>query len=399
MTVSPEAPLTLTPRQPFGPGTLDLLAGAVASGSLSSVGGPLTARLESELAAFYGSAHAITASSGTAAIHTAVAALCLEPGSEIVVAPITDAGSVVPVLYEGLVPVFCDVGDGLAMTRETVEAVLTPRTRAVMLVHLFGGVGDAAGIRSLADEHDLWLLEDCSQAHGTKLNDRYLGTFGHIGMFSMQQSKHMTTGDGGFCITGDDRLAREMRLFRDKGWDRGTAGVRAYPRLGLNYRITELQSAVALPQVATLRGVVDRRRYVAARLDAILEHVPGVTPWDPPARGKASYWCYPVFVAPAQRDAMAAALRERGVPATGGYIGAPIPECLTATATQRTFGSTSYPYNLAPQDFSYDGLRVPVARSALDRVVVLWLHEDLTDADVDAVGGALTDAASRSSGR
>lgn len=386
--------VSLTRRQPFGAEALENCAEALASGSLSCVNGPFTRRLEQGFAEFYGSAHAVAASSGTSAIHTGVAALRLEPGSEVIVGPITDAGSIVPLLYEGLIPAFCDLDEHLAMTVENVAAAVTERTRAIMAIHLFGGVSDAAGLRRFADERGLVLLEDCSQAHGTRLGEGYAGTLGHVGLFSMQQTKHMTSGDGGVAITDDAELARRMRLFRDKGWERTLTHARAYPHLGLNYRITELQAAVALPQLRTLAAVVERRRAIASRLDAALAGVPGVELWTPPPEGEPSWWCYPFFVRPDARDAVAAHLTAAGVPVTAGYIGAPIFECLDATHEQRTFGASGYPYSLVP-GFSYDDVAVPVTRGALDRVIVFWLHEDLSDADTDAVAGAVASACER----
>ncbi|MGA4508256.1 DegT/DnrJ/EryC1/StrS family aminotransferase [Propionibacteriaceae bacterium G1746] len=362
-------PLHLTPRRPFAPEALDNCAAALATGSLSSINGRFTAEFETGFAALHGARHGIATSSGTAAIHTAIAALDLPPGTEVVLPPITDAGSVTPLLVQGLVPVFCDVDDHLAMTPEAIEAVITPRTGAIMVVHLFGGVSDVRAIRALADIHGLKLVEDCAQAHATQLGESHVGTFGDIGMFSLQQSKHLTSGDGGLCLTNDDDLAARMRLFRDKGWDRSATGARSYPVLGLNYRITELQSAVAVAGLPGLPGVVARRRQAAARLDAALSTVPGITTWSPPPAAEASYWCYPFFVPAALRDEFGRRLLEAGVPVTPGYIGAPIFECLVATADIH-----------AP---------VPHTRDALSRLIVFWLHEHHTDDDLDAVAGAI----------
>ena len=384
--------IPLTPRQPFGPEALANCQQALATGRLSSVDGPFTSELERRFAQFYGAEHAVSASSGTAAIHSAVAALGLEPGTEVIVGPITDAGSITPLLYEGLIPTFCDLDEHLAMTPETIRPAITERTGAIMIIHLFGGVSDSAGIRRLADEHGLRVLEDCSQAHATRLGSRHVGTFGDIGMFSMQQSKHLTSGDGGVCITDDPYLAQRLRLFRDKGWDRSATAKRSYPMLGLNYRITELQSAVALPQLATLEAVVARRRELAGRLDAALSTVPGFSPWVSPPAGESSYWCYPFFVEADRRDQIAARLTERGVPVTPGYIGAPIFECLVPTQDRHTFGDSQYPFTLARADFDYGQVDLPVTRDALSRVIVFWLHEHLTDAEVDAVAGAVREA-------
>lgn len=382
--------ISLTPRRPFGPEAIQLCRQALDSGNLSSVGGPLTARFEREFAEFYSAGHAVASSSGTAAIHCAIGALQADPGSEVILGPITDAGSVLPLLQSGLIPRFVDLDEYLAMPVPAVRAAINSRTVAIMAIHLFGGVTDTAALRELADAHGIALLEDCSQAHATRLGERYVGSYGHIGMFSLQQSKHLTTGDGGMCITDDDRLAHRMRLFRDKGWDRTQVGSRAYPQLGLNYRITELQSAAGLPQLATLPQVIARRREIAARLDAAVNAADGLDRWIAPPGGQASYWCYPFFVrSPRRRDPIASALSARGIPVTPGYIGAPIAQCLAVTAQRRTFGGSDWPFSLAetPPDYAADVL--PHTVDALDRVIVFWLHEDLSDEDVAAVCDAI----------
>lgn len=392
--------IDLTTRRPFGPQALEFCGQALASGNLSSTGGPLTARFEQGFQGLYGSRHAVAVSSGTAAIHCALGALGAEPGGEVILGPITDAGSVLPLLHCGLIPRFVDLDRHLAMPADAVADAITERTVAIMAIHLFGGITDTAALRGIADRHSIFLLEDCAQAHVTALGDRYVGTYGHIGMFSFQQSKHLTTGDGGMCITDDDELAGRMRLFRDKGWDRGSSGSRAYPQLGLNYRITELQSAAGLPQLDTVQHVVSRRRELAARLDGIVERFDGVSPWRPPEAGSASYWCYPLLSDdPAHRDSIAATLAARGVPVTAGYIGAPIAECMSATREHRTFGSSQWPFTLADRPVDYAADALPMARDALDRMIVFWMHEDMADAEVDAVGAAIRDAVHQARGQ
>lgn len=380
-----------TVRRPFGDRARENVLTALDSGLLSSVGGRFTTEFEGALTAFYGATSAVAVSSGTAAIHTAVAALDLEPGSEVIVGPITDAGSVLPLIYQGLVPVFCDLDEHLAMTPDTVAPHLTDRTRAIMAIHLFGGASDPVGLRALADRHGLILLEDCSQAHGTAVGPMMLGRFGHIGMFSLQQSKHMTSGDGGFCLTDDAELAGRMRLFRDKGWDRTGTGARAYPQLGLNYRITELQSAVALPQVDALPEVLRRRRNHAARLDAALADLPSVHRWRPPPQAECAWWCYPFLIESGLRDRFAEALAAEGVPTTVGYIGEPIQACLSATADRRTFGDSGWP--LSTGDRVYRASDTPAAAAALDAMLVFWLHEDMSETEIDEVGTAIAKVA------
>jgi dTDP-4-amino-4,6-dideoxygalactose transaminase len=374
----------LTTRQPFPEEAVRLATEAIRSGTLFGVGGVLTERFETEFAAYYGARHAVTVSSGTAAIHTALAALNPDPGAEVITAPITDAGSVLPILYQGCVPVFADVAEHLGMDPDAVEACVTDRTAAILAVHPFGGATDVRALRAIADRHGIALLEDCSQAHGTRYDGEFLGRYGHLGIYSLQQSKHLTAGEGGVCITDDDRLAAEMRLFRDKGWDRAGGGARGYPRLGLNYRASELVAAVALPQLATLDDVLARRRRSAALLDAAVDKAPGATRWNALAGCEASYWCYPFFVPSGQTARWAEALAAEGVPTTPGYIGEPIYACMAALQGGGTFGTSHYPLDRAyPPDLC------PRAREALTGLMVFWLHEDHTADEVADVGAAI----------
>jgi perosamine synthetase len=380
----------LTARQPFPEDAVRLATEAIRSGTLFGVGGTLTARFETEFAAYYGASHAITVSSGTAAIHTAIAAVNPNPGAEIITAPITDAGSVLPILYQGCVPVFADVADHLGMDPASVAACVTDRTAAILAVHPFGGATDVRALRAIADQHGIPLLEDCSQAHGTRYDGEFLGRYGHIGIYSLQQSKHMTAGEGGVCITDDDRLADEMRLFSDKGWDRAGAGARGYPRLGLNYRASELVAAVALPQLSTLDTVLARRRRSAAMLDAAVDKAPGVTRWQPLSGCDASYWCYPFFVPAGETARWAAALAAEGVPTTPGYIGEPIYTCMGALQEAGTFGTSRYPLDLAEDGRGvYPPDLCPRAREALTRLMIFWLHEDHTADEVSDIGAAI----------
>jgi dTDP-4-amino-4,6-dideoxygalactose transaminase len=384
----------LTARQPFPEDAVRLATDAIRSGTLFGVGGALTARFETEFAAYYGARHAITVSSGTAAIHTAIAAVDPNPGAEIITAPITDAGSVLPILYQNCVPVFADVADHLGMDPASVEARVSDRTAAILAVHPFGGATDVRALRTIADRHDIPLLEDCSQAHGTRYDGEYLGRYGHIGIYSLQQSKHLTAGEGGVCITDDDRLADDMRLFRDKGWDRAGGGARGYPRLGLNYRASELVAAVALPQLSTLDDVLARRRRAAAILDTAVDKAPGVTRWHTLPGCDPSYWCYPFYVTAGETARWAQALAAEGVPTTPGYIGEPIYTCMGALQDTGTFGTSNHPLNLAADGRGhYPPDLCPTAREALTRLMIFWLHEHHTDRELTDIGAAITKVA------
>ncbi len=237
-------------RAPFGERETELLNQAVRSQNLFCHTGGMVKEFERRFAEHYGVPHAAASSSGTAAVHVALGALDLEPGSEVITAPITDAGTIVPIVYQNAIPVFADVDDGCTMDPRDIERCITDRTRAILVVHLFGNACDMDAVMEIARSRGLFVIEDCSQAHRTRYRGRLLGTIGDVAAFSLQQSKHMTTGDGGMTVTARDDLAQRMTLFSDKGWTRKPGwGRRTYAFLAPNYRMTELQGAVGLAQL------------------------------------------------------------------------------------------------------------------------------------------------------
>lgn len=364
----------------------------VRSGKLNSTVGTETAEFEREFADYYGVPHAVASSSGTSAIHLAVAAVDPDPGDEIITTCLSDAGTVLPILAQNAVPVFADV-DPLTGNLDpvAVRALITARTKAIIVVHLFGIPAPVAELRQIADAHGIVLIEDCAQAYLTRCapDDALAGTVGHLGCFSLQQSKHITAGDGGLTITADEALARRARLFADKAWPRDT-DERTHLFLGLNYRMTELQAAVARAQLGKLAGVVEDRRKTAADLTAAIAPLAGLTA-APPAG--TSYWQFPVFVDEAlagdNGHGYAEALLAEGIPAGGGYIQRPL--YLTPLFTeQRTYGSSGYPLTM-PTAPRYDGGLCPRAEDLIiggGLLVISW-NERYTADDVADIGSAL----------
>lgn len=362
----------------------------VRSGRLNSTVGENTAALEHEFAEYMGARHGIASSSGTAAIHAAIAAVNPNPGDEIITTGLSDAGTVMPILSQNAIPVFADVDPETGnLDVEAVRASITPRTRAILVVHLFGAPAPVAQLRALADEHGIFLIEDCAQAYLTQTtpNGALAGTVGHLGCFSLQQSKHITAGDGGLTITDDPVLARRARLFTDKAWPRDT-GERTHLFLGLNYRMTEMQAAIARVQLHRLGDVVASRRVTAHRLTAALGDLSGLG--AAPVEG-TSYWQFPVFIDPGHAGAdahqYAEALRAEGIPANGGYITRPL--YLTPVfAELQTYGTSGAPLDGAWQMFS-EGL-CPVTEELINgRLLVIQWNEKYEQQDVEDIATAL----------
>lgn len=382
----------------FGEEELEFLRQVIESGTLTATKGSFTPRFEREFAALLGVRHAIACSSGTAAIHSALAALDLEPGDEVVTTAITDMGALTPILYQGLIPVFADVDpDTGNVTAETISAALTERTRAVIVTHLFGNPVDTDAVRTLIQGRGITLIEDAAQSFLAKSSDRYVGTLGDIAAFSLQQGKHITSGEGGVVVTNDDDLAFETRLFVNKSWPYGVPNP-DHRKLGLNYRITELQSAVLTAQLGKLADFVARRQKLANELGALIKNVPGLR--GPVVRGgdRSAYWRYTVLVdenvLPGGVAGLAAGLRERGVAAAPRYIGKPAFRC-GIFADRKTLGTSSWPLSLArPEALDYSAERFPGTFSYLDRVVVIPWNERFDAEHIDYLGSAIREIAS-----
>lgn len=341
----------------LGEAEIEAVADVIRSGRLNRTVGDQASSLEREFAAVMGSRFAHASSSGTAGIHTAVAAVAPQPGDEVIVPPISDYGTVAGVVAQGAIPVFADV-DPLTgcLTPETVLSVLSERTRAVVVVHLMGAGAPVDAIVAAVRPRGVAVIEDCAQAYLTVPSGAagYAGTRGDIGCFSLQQSKHITAGDGGLTITDDAALAGRIRLFADKGWPRET-GERTHVSYGLNYRMTELQAAIARVQLGRLTGIVrDRRRTAEAAIEG-LTGLAGITlPQNPESH---AFWQFPIVL---DRDVIRTGCREfaerlvaLGVPASGGYLTTPL-HLTPAIRDRRPFG-TLFPYTVPPasRDVSY----------------------------------------------
>jgi len=373
------------------------LGAAIDSGTLTSTKGRFVKRLEQGFAEYLGSRQVHACSHGTAALHTAVAAIDPEPGDEVVTTAITDMGAITPIIYQAAIPVFADV-DPLTynLTAETIEAALSPRTKAIMVTHLFGNPCRMGEIMELARSRGIAVIEDCAQAFGAEVGGRKVGTWGDIGCFSLQQGKHITTGEGGLVASDNPELARRMFLFINKAWGYGDSQPDHY-FLALNYRMNELTGAVGVAQLEKLADFVDRRTQIAAALTDGLSGLPGIQTPAVDGDARHTYWKYCLHVDGNQfaggLDGLARGLRERDIVCAPRYIQKPAFEC-QVLREQRTFGASRFPFTLArPEAVDYSREKYPGTYEALASVLVLPLNERYTTEHTDYVVGAIRAAA------
>ncbi len=382
-------------RKPFDQEELRLLRTALVSQNLCCINGQMVPAFEAAFAAVHDVPFAVASTSGTAAIHVALGALDLEPGDEVITAPITDLGTIIPILSQGCIPVFADIDHTYNIDPADVERKVTARTRAIIAVHLFGNPCDLDALKAIASRHHLALIEDCSQAHLAEYHGRLVGTIGDIGCFSFQQSKHMTTGDGGMTITANRQYYERMKLFADKGYARKGYGARAYLFHAPNYRMTELVGAVGLAQLRKLPGVVARRRELGRYMTERLSALPGITTVPTTPGATHSFWLYPIGIrSSVDTEEVSRKLAADRVNAMVGYTGKPIYLCSESLAQKKTYGTSEWPFTCAPPGVVYEykpGL-CPRAEAALERLICLPFDESWSHADVDRVTAAVARA-------
>jgi perosamine synthetase len=383
----------------LGKEELELLSQAIKSGTLTSTKGTFVKTLESRFAQMIGTPYAYACSSGTAAIHTAIAAIDPEPGAEIITTSITDMGALSPILYQGAIPVFADVDPHtLNVTAETIAARMSDRTAAIIVTHLFGNPCDMEPIMKLANERGIPVIEDCAQAFLTSIEGEKVGTMGTIGCFSLQQGKHITTGEGGLVTTSDATLAKRMHRFINKAWDYDSA-TSDHDFLALNYRLTELQGAVAVAQLSKLEENVSNRVRTANSMTEKLRGIAGVQTPKIIAQGSHTYWKYCLTidknVLPGGSVELGKLLKAKGIACAPRYIQKPAFQC-RVFQVQKTFGKSRYPFTLArPEAVNYDAALFSGTFAALESVLVLPWNENYTQEHVDYIAEAIRQAAAQ----
>lgn len=298
------------------------------SGRLGMVCGVKVKELQKKWAEKCGVDTAVAVSSGTASLHTALIYACIGAGDEVLVPCITDMGTVIAVLLQNGVPVFVDVDPVTQnMDLEDLERKITKRSKAVIPVHMFGLPCDIEEIVALAHKHALIVVEDCCQAHFATYKGKYVGTFGDIGCFSFQQTKHITAGEGGMVITnGDKKYSRELQLCGDKGWPRNE--YREHYFLAPNYHMTDLQAAVALAQLGKIEKGLEARRRSGEALTKCLNGIDGVLTAPVTKEKTHTYFAYQFAIDPdkftVDRDTMIKAIKAEGLDILPSYLPKPL---------------------------------------------------------------------------
>jgi dTDP-4-amino-4,6-dideoxygalactose transaminase len=352
------------------------VADAVSSGWWSM--GPRVADLEGRFAELSGTRHALAVANGTAALHLALLACECGPGDEVVLPALNFVAAANVIRHAGATPRFCDIAapDDLNLDPDDLEAAITPRTNAIVVLHYGGHPCDMERVLAVAARHDITVIEDAAHAPGASLRGRACGSFGAIGCFSFFSNKNLPTGEGGMLVTDDDALAERLRLLRSHGmttltWDRHRGHAHAYDVVqpGFNYRLDEIRAAIGLVQLARLREGNAARARIVARYREALDGVEGLSVPFAERDDVVSAHHLAVVVLPehAARDAVREKLRERGIQTSVHYP--PID------------GFTAYA----------DGPRRPLPRtdSVADRLLTLPLFPHMSDEQVDAVVEAL----------
>lgn len=356
--------------------------------------GPQTAALIERVRQHHPLKRVITCSSGTAAVHIAVAAAGIGPGDEVITTPISDHGTITGVLFQLGVPVFADLEPDTAnLSVESVARAITPKTKAIIAVHLTGNPCDLAGLRKLADQHKLVLIEDAAQAWGARYQGKPVGTFGHIACFSLQQSKQVTCGDGGIVGSVDDRFGPLLARFADKGFVRESGkAFETTERLATNYRMSEPQAAVAAAQLDRLEGIASKRARLGSLLTEGIAGLPAIVPPRVRPDDRSTYWFYMFMLKPERlkctRQVFAKALAAEGAPAGAGYITMPLYKM--PVFQNHAFFAGRWPikeFGLTNMD--YTKTSCPVSDSIIANCMRITLHEAMSEAYVREIAAAV----------
>jgi dTDP-4-amino-4,6-dideoxygalactose transaminase len=348
----------------------DCLSGFYGSWGDQFLGGPKVRAFESAWSRQFGCRYSIAVNSATSALMAAVGAAGIGPGDEVIVPAYTMSATAIAILAYGGIPIFVDIEEKyFCLDFESVEAAITRKTKAIIVVNLFGHPAELHRLRTLAEAHKIKLIEDNSQAPFSRENDRFSGTIGHIGVFSLNYHKHIHTGEGGVCVTDDDELAIRLQLIRNHGENvvEHLSLKDITNLIGFNYRMTELSAAIGLVQLDRSDEHIEKRAYLAERLTSGTNDLEGLH--APVVRTGCTHvyytWSVKIDskVLGISRRTFSRALAAEGVPHGVGYVR---PLYLLPVFQKRVaLGSEGYPFNLGSPN--YDKGICPIAERMYER--------------------------------
>lgn len=371
--VAPRIPVS---RPVLGDTEIEYVTQALRDGAVSGFYGEYLGRFETEFAAFCGTEHGIAASSGTAALHLALAALSIGPGDEVLVSTLTNMATVFAILYQRATPILIDIDeDTWNLDPALLERHITPNTRAIVVVHLFGHPVDMDPVMDIARRYDLKVVEDCAEAHGARYNGQLVGSVGDMGCFSFYANKIITTGEGGMVTTDDRRLAERVRSLRSLAF--GARDKFMHAEIGFNYRMTNVQAALGCAQLRRIDAIIDRKRQIAGWYAERLLDLPDLQlPVEKPY-ARNVYWMYHIGLIGAsecRRRAVMNGLAQRGIETREGFIPANLQDifrneawALAESCPKATRASRSTLYLPSAPDLSADD--VDYIATALEHVL------------------------------
>jgi perosamine synthetase len=287
---------------------------ALRKGELSGTFGHYLETFEQEFAEFCGCKYGVAVSNGTTALHLAVAAAGIQPGDEVLVSASTNIATALAVAHNNAIPVPVDSEEGTWNLDVTlIEGLITPKTKAIIPVHLFGHPVDMDALMALAKKHNLIVIEDCAESHGATCRGRMTGSFGDMGCFSFYANKVITTGEGGMVVTNDKALAERLRLLRNLAF---TTPRFRHEELGYNFRMTGYQAAMGLAQLRRIGHIIQEKRRIAHTYNALLADIPGLALPIEKEWAHNVYWMYGIVVGKEfgmSRDQLMENLKQRGV--------------------------------------------------------------------------------------
>lgn len=388
---------------PIGSEEVEAAKSVIESGVLSQFlgtwhedfyGGPRVREFERQCEAYFGVRNAVTVNSWTSGLIAAVGAIGLEPGDEVIVTPWTMCASATAILQWNAIPVFADIEpDTFCLDPASIEANITPHTKAIMAVDIFGHSADMDAIMSIAERHGLKVISDTAQAPGAFYKGKAAGTLAHVGGFSLNYHKHIHTGEGGILVTDDDRIAERMRLIRNhaEAVVGGKGETDLANMVGYNFRLGEIECAIGIEQLKKLEGFVSSRQKAAKRLTQGLAGLPGLrTPVVRPGCTHA-YYMYPLVLDTEllgiSRARILEALKAEGVEGlAAGYVNVHL---LPMYQKKMAYGSKGFPWSseICHREVDYRKGICPVAEKLHESTYIgfaMCMHE-LSEEDTSQI--------------